>query len=222
MTMMAYKLPEGAAELTAMGLCIAERESCGLGAGDATPSAGSIALATWLLADRARAARLARRSDSPLAMGYATRQLLAGKIVPSEQLADAIARMTGGAVAAREWELSANKVVSAADQKEADGDLRSASCGGGGARSAPDAGCEAPASAPAAFPDDQSALAVLGETPSGPLFACLPPTRTCPFYEVHGLGLSFRLDDSRAVALHAALGVALGARAAAPVLDAAA
>jgi hypothetical protein len=63
-----------------------------------TPSAGALALAKWLLDDIDRADREKARPGSPLSMGGVINRLLAGVITPSQQLAESLGHLTGGAV----------------------------------------------------------------------------------------------------------------------------
>ncbi|MDX3885570.1 MAG: hypothetical protein QHC65_14205 [Sphingomonas sp.] len=190
MTTLPYTLPLGFEAMTAAGLCDAARCACGLMPGEAVPNAGSIALAAWLLADEARAIREARRGG-PLSMGHATRRLLCGAIEPSPTLADAIARMTEGAVTPEMWAQPACHEISGKRASIAVVDD------------------PAPAFDPRPFADTYAEPGVLGETPAGPLFGVVRPTRACPYYEVHGYGLALRLNPAAAAALHGALDLAL-------------
>lgn len=191
--MMRYCLPSGATTMSAQELVAFEQRLCGLVAPVPVPSVAAIALASWLLEDLRRTILQSRRAGSPLAMGSAISRLLAGDIAPSDQLAEALARLTRGVVRAEDWDrpytgkaeaayvapAAARPVILGVDMGRPEGDA--------------------------------SYVAVLGETPPGPLFGVLKPSTACSFYEVHGLGLSFRLNEAAAQALHASLGAAIRA-----------
>lgn len=150
------------------------------------PSEGAIALAEWLLADTERAECEARRAGSPLSMGGVITRLLAGSILPSSPLAESIGTMTGGAVTFAMFE-----------------------------RAAADVPAE---SALAALPVPDQAegfvdvgrtdrrKAILGETPSGPLFTA---DRCADVIQVRGLGVQLHMGLSAATRLRDTLTAAL-------------
>ncbi|ARS29058.1 hypothetical protein [Sphingomonas sp. KC8] len=210
-----YTLPVRHDRMTAIDLCLTEGENCGQPVSRSSLNNGAEALATWLLANAASKAVVA--GEGPLMMGSAIRRLLCGAIGPSEMLADQIAQMSGGAVLPKLWELALP--VDDVDWWAA---------------ATPPVLPETPVwfgydpgscvhYDPGSIDGNPSVdrPAVLGETPPGPLFGCVPPTRTCPYYEVHGLGLAFRLDPAGAGALYGALGDALARSGGLPVLEAA-
>lgn len=205
-----YELPVDHKCLTAIGLCLTEGENCGQPVSRSSLNKGAEALATWLLANAG--SKVVVAGDGPLMMGSAIRRLLCGAIGPSEILADAVAHMTAGAVLPDMWSMALPVEEPSEEYPRASGTAR-----------------EAPGvsvSADAKRIEDRARTqktpaAVLGETPPGPLFGCVPPSRTCPYYEVHGLGLAFRLDPAGAGALYGALADALARSGGLPVLEAA-
>jgi hypothetical protein len=150
------------------------------------PTQGTIALAEWLLADTVRAEREARKPGSPLSMGGVINRLLAGSIVPSEQLAESIGIMTGGKVTFDMFEREAENIPTET------------------------------ALAAIPVPDDAEGFvdcgrraghrSVLGETPSGPLFTA---DRCADIIQVHGLGVQLRMGLSAATRLRDTLSAAL-------------
>lgn len=190
--MQPFRLPNGPDVQTCSELIAWCRRECGDWPRDEPSSAGAVLLAGWLLADRQRAEAAATKSDGVLRMGHTIRRLIAGRVVPSEALAIAIAALTKGAVEPGSWEVQSKPLDFKATLPDAD---EKESFRG-----------ESPA---IAVDDHYVGSAVLGETPAGPLWSVLPPVPGANFYEVHGLGLSFRLSAAAAGALHGSLAGAI-------------
>ena len=225
-----YCLPANARDMTALELIRFEQVSTlAMVRPLPRPTMAAVALASWLLADHRRAQVQSRRQSSPLSMGSTISRLLAREIIPSDQLAEALARMTAGAVKPDDWNWTYRNKAEAGDTADDDpgrafasGEAmlsasphpRSTAMGAedvAGALPIPQPGAPVTMGIDLASPDgDMTCVAVLGETPPGPLFRVIPPTRRHPFYEVHGLALSFRVGESGARALYTALGTAIG------------
>lgn len=210
-----YALPVDHKSMTAIGLCLTEGENCGQPVSQSSLNKGAEALAAWLLANAD--SKIVLAGDGPLMMGSAIRRLLCGAIGPSEILADAIAHTTSGAVLPNMWGMALPAEDSVAGATPTPNVLAKSSVvfevdPGSVVHYDPGSYDRSPS---------VDRPAVLGETPPGPLFGCVPPTRTCPYYEVHGLGLALRLDPAGAGALHGALGAALARSGGLPVLEAA-
>lgn len=147
----------------------------------AEPSAAVVALASWIVEDPERAEREAQRPGSPLSMGGVITRLLAGEIDPSEQLAESLAQMMGGAVKLEEFtRFTRGLAIEAVEVPEP----------------------------PASMPVRKPTSGVLGETPPGPLFSAGKARNGA--IEVRGLGVTFSLGRSAALALRDQLGQALG------------
>lgn len=165
------------------------------------PSEAVHALATWLVNNPDRAKREADRPGSPLTMGGVMTRLIAGTILPSEQLAESIGAMTGGAVTFDKFEHPARAKIPVFP-----------------------AGTPWSDTSPGALAKDWAAperqLArgareaqpgVLGVTPSGPLFTA--ERGVDGIINVRGLGATLHLDRVAAEFLKTKLEAALGAAA---------
>ncbi len=144
------------------------------------PTQGAVALAEWLLADAVRAEREANRPGSPLSMGGVINRLLAGAIVPSDQLAESIGQMTGGKVNLAMFEREASDVP-------AENAL---------------AALPVPDAEPAPRPEP-----VLGQTAPGPLWTARLKGKR--ILVSGGLGVDLAMEPSAGARLHATLGAAL-------------
>lgn len=148
-------------------------------------NAGALALAGWLVANPEEARERAKRPTSALCMADVITRILAGMVIPSDQLGEALGQMTKGAVTLAAFSKPAPAL--AADLVRARGDVA----------------FDAIAATIERAERDEPAPPVLGETPAGRLITC---RRKGSAFEVRGFGGSVRLGRSAAAALHAELG----------------
>lgn len=174
-----------------------------LGYPDGRPgSAGSLALAEWIMAHREIVAK-PKAGTHPLNSGTMIERILIGEVLPSEEFAAALAQMTDGAVLPEMFgRPEASPKSSAPEAPGAD-------------EKAPEAAPVSPCQDAVPVPSENGSAALPplgalgGQLPSGRLFHPIADSRFPQGFVLTGCGMALCLDESTAKAMQAAIAAGL-------------